>query len=143
MALDDKDEKLLRALERNARASVVDLARRIGLSRSATQERLGRLERRGIIAGYTIVRATAPASAVEALLLAQHEPGVSCARITPELRKIGEVKSIHALAGDPDLAIWVRAGDTVALDQVAARIRSLPGIASVSTHVALADPLRR
>jgi len=58
MVLDDKDERLLQALERNSRASVVDLARRIGLSRSATQERLGKLESAGIIARYTIVRST-------------------------------------------------------------------------------------
>lgn len=142
MLLDDKDEELLQALERNGRASVVDLARRIGLSRSATQERLARLQRTGIIARYTIVRASAPTANAEALLLARHEPGTSCSRIIPEVKKIGEVKSVHALAGEHDLAIWVRAGDTAGLDRVASRIRSLPGVASVTTHVVLADHLR-
>ena len=140
--MDDKDEKLLQALERNARASVVDLARRIGLSRSATQERLGRLARTGTIARYTIERATAATAQVEALVLAQHAPGTSCSRIAPELKKIGGVKAIHALAGEHDLAIWISAADTAELDQVATRIRSLPGVASLTTHVVLAEHLR-
>jgi DNA-binding Lrp family transcriptional regulator len=142
MVLDDKDEKLLQALERNARASVVELARRIGLSRSATQERLGRLESAGVIARYTIVRGTPSTGGAEALLLARHEPGASCSRIAPQLKQIGEVRSIHAIAGEHDLAIWVRAGDTAGLDEVAGRIRSIPGVASVTTHVVLAHHLR-
>ena len=52
--LDDKDHILIGALRRNARESLVGLARTVGLSRSATQERMRRLEREGIIRGYTV-----------------------------------------------------------------------------------------
>ncbi len=54
--LDETDHKMLALLAENARQSVKELARRIGLSRSAAQERLARLERDGILAGYTIRR---------------------------------------------------------------------------------------
>src|SRR4051794_37075652 len=98
--LDDRDQKLLLALQRNARASVVDLARRVGLSRSATQERLGKLERTGVIAGYTVVPGKSELGiGVEALLLVRHAAGGNCSQTAPELKKIAEVKSIHALAG--------------------------------------------
>ena len=141
--LDEKDQKLLLALERNARASVVDLARQIGLSRSATQERLGRLERRGVIARYTVVRGSAePGPCAEALLLVRHAPGGNCSKAAPELRRIAEVRSIHALAGEEDLAIWVRAPDVAGLDQVATKIRSHPAVGSVTTHVVLAEHSR-
>mgnify|MGYP001765051926 CR=1 FL=1 len=53
---DETDRKILSLLAENGRQSVKELARRIGLSRSATQERLARLEREGAIAGYTIRR---------------------------------------------------------------------------------------
>jgi Lrp/AsnC family transcriptional regulator, leucine-responsive regulatory protein len=77
-ALDDKDEALLLALERDARASVVALAREIGLSRSATQERLGRLERSGAIAGYTVLRGRADGRArLNACLMIRHGQGGS------------------------------------------------------------------
>ena len=140
--LDEKDEKLLLALERNARASVVDLARKIDLSRSATQERLGRLERAGVIAGYTIVRGDrSNASRIEALLLLRHSEGSNCLKIVPEIRKVPEVSAIHALAGEYDLSIWVSASDMADLDRVAGTVRSLPGVASVMTNVALAKHL--
>src|SRR5262245_40661227 len=52
--LDSYDRKLLKELQDNARLSYADLGRRIGLSPSATAERLRRLEEEGIIQGYTI-----------------------------------------------------------------------------------------
>ncbi len=52
--LDDHGRKLLDELRRDARASFADLGRRIGLSASATAERLRRMEDAGIIRGYTV-----------------------------------------------------------------------------------------
>jgi DNA-binding Lrp family transcriptional regulator len=45
--LDAKDHELLALLRRNARTPVFTLAKALGLSRSATQERLQRLESSG------------------------------------------------------------------------------------------------
>jgi len=42
------------ALDRNARTSVVDLARLIGLSPQSTSDRIGRLEDAGVLAGFTV-----------------------------------------------------------------------------------------
>src|SRR5215475_9586206 len=52
--LDDYGRKLLDELQRDARASYADLGRRIGLSASATAERLRRMEDAGIIRGYSV-----------------------------------------------------------------------------------------
>jgi DNA-binding Lrp family transcriptional regulator len=143
-ALDDKDETLLLALERNARASVVALAREIGLSRSATQDRLARLEQSGAIAGYTVLRGRADVRArLNAWLMIRHGPGGTCARTTAPLKKIPEVKGVQALAGDPDLLVQVSALDAADLGRIADTIRALPGVGEVTTHVVLADHLRR
>ncbi|HUA85216.1 MAG TPA: Lrp/AsnC family transcriptional regulator [Bryobacteraceae bacterium] len=50
--IDEIARKLLDALQRNARASYAELGRLVGLSPSATAERLRRLEDAGIIRGY-------------------------------------------------------------------------------------------
>lgn len=142
--LDDKDEALILALERDARASVVALAREIGLSRSATQERLGRLQRDGAIAGYTVVRGRADGRArLNACLMIRHARGGTCARSVVPLKRIPEVKAIQSLAGDPDLLVQVSAADPADLDRIAEAVRTLPGIGEVTTHVVLADHLRR
>lgn len=139
MTLDDKDEALLAALERNARASVVDLARRIGLSRSATQDRLARLERIGAIAGYTVRRgSTSSRSRLHAWLLVRYGDAVKCAHIVPQLKREREVAAIFTLSGDPDVLVEVEADNTGQLDALADRLRAIPGIARVTSHIVLA-----
>lgn len=139
MTIDEKDEALLAALGRNARATVVDLARQIGLSRSATQDRLARLERDRVIVGYTVRRgSTSSRSRLHAWLLIRYTDGVKCAHIVPQLRRERDVTSIFTLSGDPDLLVEVEADDTAMLDSLADRLRSVPGIARVTSHIVLA-----
>ena len=52
--LDSRNQKLLAALLKNPRASITDLARRVGLSAPATRERLLRLEEAGVIKGWRV-----------------------------------------------------------------------------------------
>ena len=51
-SLDGFDHKLLAELAVNGRLPIIELARRIGLSKSPTQARLRRLEAQGYILGY-------------------------------------------------------------------------------------------
>lgn len=139
MTLDEKDEALLAALGRNARASVVDLARSIGLSRSATQDRLTRLEGSGVVLGYTVRRGTTSARPrLHAWLQVRYKDSVKCAHIVPQLRSEREVIAVFTLAGDPDVLVEVEADDTAQLDSLADRLRAIPGIARVSSHIVLA-----
>ena len=50
--LDDLDRRLLGLLQRNGRATSVELARRLGLSPPGLQRRMRRLEAAGVIRGY-------------------------------------------------------------------------------------------
>lgn len=139
MTLDEKDEALLSALGRNSRASVVDLARQIGLSRSATQDRLARLERTGAIAGYTVRRGSISSrSRLHAWLLVRYKDAVKCAHIVPQLKREREVTAIYTLSGDPDVLVEVEADSTAELDTLADRLRAIPGIARVTSHIVLA-----
>lgn len=138
--LDAKDEALLLALERNARMSVVALAHRVGLSRSATQERLARLERTGAIGGYTIVRnPDRPANGLKAWLMVRHAAEEGCSGLISKIRTLAEVRSLYALAGQPDLLVEVEAGTAAKIDEVAEMVRKIPGITGVSTHLVLAS----
>ena len=53
-ALDQTDERILAALIADARISVAELARAIGLSAPSVSERIKRLEEAGVIRGYTV-----------------------------------------------------------------------------------------
>lgn len=50
--LDDTNLRLLAELQRDARLSIAELGRRVGLSSPAVAERVKRLELEGVIAGY-------------------------------------------------------------------------------------------
>jgi DNA-binding Lrp family transcriptional regulator len=66
---DSIDRNLVSILEENARLPASELARRVGLARSSVQERIGRLERRGVILGYrAIVRRTKDDNSISAYL---------------------------------------------------------------------------
>jgi Lrp/AsnC family leucine-responsive transcriptional regulator len=50
--LDPTNRRILLELQSDARLTLAELGRRVGLSPPAVGERLGRLEREGVIAGY-------------------------------------------------------------------------------------------
>lgn len=135
--MDDKDRLLLTLLKRDSRRSTVALARDLGLSRSATQERLAKLEASGAIAGFTIVEGGDSALGQSAYLMVAFEPGRRCAEIVPRLKRIPAIAMIHSLTGPVDLLVRLDAAGVADIEQARAAIASVPGIATVSTSVVL------
>jgi len=52
--LDKKDEIILEMLSKDARVAVTEIAKRLGISNTATKKRISRLEKNGIIRGYRL-----------------------------------------------------------------------------------------
>lgn len=136
MVLDDRDRALLASLRKDARRPLVALARDIGLSRSATQERLARLLRTGVIGGFTTVEPH-PEAQLCAHLLLKHQPGHGCAALLPHLRQRPEITAIHAVAGETDMVLRVEAPGVAAIEETRAAISALPGVAVVTTLIVL------
>lgn len=143
-AMDDKDRHILAVLQDDARAPLVAIAKAVGLSRSATQERLRRLERSGTIAGYTVRLAEGAApSRVRAWLSIRHAPGRSCAHLVPLLAPMPEIRTLQSVAGPVDLLALAEAASVADLTELRERIMALPGVAGVETAVVLAEHLDR
>jgi Lrp/AsnC family transcriptional regulator, leucine-responsive regulatory protein len=89
--LDDTNRALLAELQADARLSLAELGRRIGLSSPAVAERLQRLERSGVITGYhAAVDPSAVGFALSAVVRVRPAPGqlrnvAECAQRTPEV----------------------------------------------------------
>ncbi|CBS90397.1 Lrp/AsnC family transcriptional regulator [Azospirillum lipoferum] len=135
--MDDKDRLLLAALRKDARRTLVALARDIGLSRSATQERLDRLLRSGVIRGFTTVEDGPVADGVAAYFLLRHEPGHSCAQLVPKLKRMPGIVAMDAVAGATDMVIRAEAPDIRGIEAVRAAIAGMPGVAEVTTQMVL------
>ncbi|RKH54687.1 Lrp/AsnC family transcriptional regulator [Corallococcus llansteffanensis] len=143
MALDELDGRILALLEANGRESATKLAAKVGLSRSAVQERVARLERDGIIQGYTVrLGASARPPGVEAYLTVKLS-GPVCPRVAPQLRDLPEVLRIESLAGEVDMLIRVRAPDLGALSELRERVARIPEVRAVTTAPVLTVHLDR
>lgn len=135
--MDEKDVILLAALRRDARRTLVALARDIGLSRSATQERLERLLRSGVIRGFTTIEGTSPRGRASAHFLLKHKPGASCPQLVPKLRKIAGIVSIHSVAGAIDLVVEAEGADVGIIESIRSAIANLPEVSEMTTLVVL------
>ncbi len=134
--MDDKDRLLLTLLRRDARRPVVALARDLGLSRTATQDRLAKLQASGAIASFTIVDGDGRARE-SAYLMVRLERGYRCAQIAPKVRMVPTVEAIHSVTGAIDMIICVAAEHVDGIEAARAEVASLAGVAEVSTHVVL------
>ena len=141
--LDDTDRALLGLLRENARASTAELARRLELSRTTVQSRIERLERRRVIAGYTV----AVADEVEAGLVRAHVLITLAPRasgvIEAALRKIAQVRVLHSVSGPFDLIAIVAAASIGELDALIDRIGRLEGVERTTSAIVLSTRIER
>ncbi|MBN3854240.1 Lrp/AsnC family transcriptional regulator [Paraburkholderia sp. Ac-20340] len=99
-ALDDIDRALLAALAEDARASVSELARQIGLSAPSTSERMRRLEAQGVIGGYTVrIDPRALGYTLQAIVRVKPLPG-QLHLVEAMLRRIPEFIECDKVTGD-------------------------------------------
>lgn len=130
--LDAVDQTLIAALKDNARVSTVALARRVGLSRSAVQERLQRLESSGVIAQYT-VRLGETGAEVTAWLFLRHAEGFSCDDVLPQLSALPQVVWCQSVAGELDLLVLVQVRTPAELADLRERIAGWKAVGDVTT----------
>lgn len=143
IGLDETDAALLALLRENARTPTAELARRLALSRTTVQSRIARLERQGVVAGYTVV----VADEVEARLVRAHvlitvAPRRSGA-IGQDLRKIPEVRALHSVSGPFDLIAIVAAASIGELDALIDRIGAIDGVERTTSAIVLATRIDR
>lgn len=129
---DSVDHTILAALARDGRATLAQLSDETGLSSSAVQSRLKRLESRGAITGYQAVldpeEVGVPLSAfIEITPLDPAQPDNA-----PELlEELSAIEACHSIAGDAAYMLFVRVATPRALEQLVNDIRLK---ANVSTH---------
>ena len=141
--IDAIDQKLIAALRRNGRSSTSELARLVGRSRSTVQGRIERLERAGVIIGYTARLAPEREhGAVRAHVMVKVEPKKEAA-VGAALRKIDEVRVLHTVAGVFDMIV-IAAADTLAeIETVIDRIGRLEGVERTTSSIILSTKLER
>ncbi|MBK8791842.1 MAG: Lrp/AsnC family transcriptional regulator [Holophaga sp.] len=130
--LDEVDRRLLAELRADAKLSQTALAARLGLSRSAVQERIKRMERDGVILGYTVRMAADHPNGVRAYLLVKGR-GPSHDRAVQLLAGFPEVRVADSVGGEIDLVLQVEAEHLEGITRVRDELAKLPGIGNTQT----------
>ena len=142
---DDIDRQILAELTDDARTPLVTLAARVHLSRNAVRQRIERMERDGVIAGYTVIRGQADRDAppVTAVLFVYRVDRMRGGQVLAELAAIPEVARCDILAGEFDLLVTLQAESMDRVGEVWERIAALPEVANTVTSVALTTVIDR
>ena len=141
--MDAIDEKLLLPLRENGRASTARLARLVGRSRTSVQSRIERLEKQGVIVGYTALLAPEHSlGAVRAHVMIKVGPKEARA-VTAALRVIPQVRVLHSVSGEVDFIAVAATASVAEMDQVIDRIGALDGVERTTSSIILSTKFER
>jgi Lrp/AsnC family transcriptional regulator, leucine-responsive regulatory protein len=135
--MDDKDQLLLQLLQKDGRAPILDLARKLNLSRSATQARLAKLVKSGRIKNFTITLDAASPAAVSAHMLIRFDSGENCSSLVPKIKRLSGIVEIHSVAGSYDLVVRLSVASVRELENTREKIDALQGATVVETLITL------
>jgi Lrp/AsnC family leucine-responsive transcriptional regulator len=136
--VDDIDLQLVAALVADARTSYAELARTVGLSGPSVHERVRRLERSGVIRGYSAdIDPHAVGLGVTALVGILQREGVEQDDLADALAQVAEVEDCWFVAGEEAFVVKVRVADVDALEHTLGVLRRTPGVARTRTTVVL------
>jgi DNA-binding Lrp family transcriptional regulator len=135
--MDDLDRQLVALLRSNARLPAATIARQLRVARGTVQNRIARLERDGVIAGYTVrLAASDDGRRIAALMLIAVE-GNNVEKVLRSLRGDAAVAALHTTNGRWDIVAELRADSLEEFDRVLSRIRRIEGVASSETNLLL------
>ena len=137
--LDTQDRILIARLADDARASWAELALELGLSAPAVADRVKRLKQRGIIRGFhAILDPPSMGLHLTAFIAVTLTHPRDRAAFLKVVRKQGEVKEAHHLAGEDDYLLKVHCRDTSHLEHFLTDIlKSVPGVQRTRTSIVL------
>ena len=147
LELDRIDRRMLAVLQEDGRIANSALARRVGLSESATLRRLRRLEDSGLIDGYVLLvnqaRAGKPGNIfVEIALTAQEEAALSAFEAAVQDRP--EILECYLMSGEYDYLLRVVVADFADYERIhREHLTRLPFVGRVRSSFTLRTVLRR
>jgi DNA-binding Lrp family transcriptional regulator len=141
--LDELDRGLVALLQEDARASVAELARQLGVARTTVIARIARLERSQVIAGYGVrlgqdVLDASIEAYVGIIIAPKYGPAVH-----KRLGRMPEVQQLCAVSGEFDYVAWLRADSPERLNDLLDQIGALEGVERTTTSIILARKIDR
>src|SRR5512141_573532 len=107
--MDDRDLQIATLLQADARTSSSEIARTLGIAPSAVLERIRKLERRGILRGYSArIDPAAVGQALLAFIFVQADERPDGEDLGLCLAGLPEAQEVHHIAGEDCYLVKVR-----------------------------------
>jgi len=143
VSLDGIDERLLTLLRDDARQTIAQLAKELGISRGQIYSRLARMEEERIVAGYTVRLGHAfAASRVRAHMMIKTLPRFH-REVEAALATLPQVQAIHAISGEYDIIAMLEADNGTQLNELIDDVGLFDGVERTTTSVILATKIER
>lgn len=143
MAINKQDECLIALLQKDARMSVAEMARRLKVSRTAARARLDKLEKSGVIKGYGVRLSTQYLQGQVQAMVMIKSPPLKRAAIEEALLRLPKLQSLYSISGIFDLVAVIAAQDITELDSDIDQIGILKGVEDTLSSIILSTKLSR
>jgi DNA-binding Lrp family transcriptional regulator len=141
--LDEIDRQLIALLQINARESVANLARQLGIARTTVNSRLERLENSKVIAGYGVrLGQRLIGGGLQAYVGIKVQPRAG-KEVVRRMTAMGQVQQLCAVSGEFDYVAWLHSESPEQLDQLLDQIGSLDGVEKTTTSIILSSKIDR
>jgi Lrp/AsnC family leucine-responsive transcriptional regulator len=138
--VEETNRTIIKLLVSDGRMSFTELAKRTGLSVSAAQQRVRRLEERGVIKGYgAVVSAEEIGLPLTAFVSVKPFDPAAPDDAPARLAHLHAIEACHSVAGDENYILKVRAASPVALEELLQQIRTFANV-STRTTIVLSTP---
>jgi Lrp/AsnC family transcriptional regulator, leucine-responsive regulatory protein len=143
-SFDEIDREILRQLGVDARLPFRSLGAAVGLSPNAAADRVRRLQRDGVIAGFTtVIDPAAAGRQVEALVEVRLAPDWDDERFEAAVARLETVLEDIHVTGRTDHQLRIACRDTAELNATIRRLRRSCGAADTETRIVLHQSLNR
>ncbi|WP_370125880.1 Lrp/AsnC family transcriptional regulator [Sinorhizobium fredii] len=140
--IDATDRAILSILSREARIPMKSLAGRIGLSRSATAERVARLEKTGLIRGYRADIGQLEEGQIEAFLMVTLKRTPSLG-VLDRLAGLSSVRRVSSVSSQLDLVVEVSVTSINALNELRNDVAQFENVEDLTTSIVLRREIER
>jgi len=139
--VDPTDLQIVDLLQRNGRATQLEIAKAVSLSQPAVAERIRKLEERGVITGYAArVDASWLGSDITAFIGVGIEHPKYFDGFARKVLNLDEVLECHRVAGADSYLLKVKTRNTRTLDRLVVEVlRTIAGVTRTSTTIVLAS----
>lgn len=138
--VEETNRKIVSLLARDGRMSFTELARQTGLSVSAAQQRVRRLEEGGMISGYAaVIRPEAAGLPLTAFISIRPFDAAAPDDAPERLAHLAAIEACYSVAGEENYILKVRVASPVALENLLQEIRAAASV-STRTTIVLSTP---